>query len=315
MCIFNKPVSQVSGTKILVSCTSDNRQFTVYQNYVTAFFDAKSAGRENKQKLKKALDKIKSSEKTTDTNAMILPFPGSEVELVDLSHYPTLFSDCNNCFPILQKKQQLFYKSKRKREPTDYLEIHSCGSYNVSIARTLPDINRIDPSVFTLSPNVGKVLDKYYSQDFGFLICCFKENGEKHPLGYIHSLLKTASTSESQLFVPTRHEHGHEDDTEADWDHEIYSVNTLGKGESGTDIQELREMLEKEDKPDFEIVVKTEIGELLKKLPVRLVKVDYFRRRLIVGEYENKDIVLSEVSKIKEGTKPDRLPKAKKGKY
>eukprot|EP01089_Gocevia_fonbrunei_P015826 TRINITY_DN4745_c0_g1_i1.p1 TRINITY_DN4745_c0_g1~~TRINITY_DN4745_c0_g1_i1.p1 ORF type:complete len:313 (+),score=55.49 TRINITY_DN4745_c0_g1_i1:94-1032(+) len=308
MCIFNKPVSQVSGTKILVSCTSDNRQFTVYQNYVTAFFDAKSAGRENKQKLKKALDKIKSSEKTTDTNAMILPFPGSEVELVDLSHYPTLFSDCNNCFPILQKKQQLFYKSKRKREPTDYLEIHSCGSYNVSIARTLPDINRIDPSVFTLSPNVGKVLDKYYSQDFGFLICCFKENGEKHPLGYIHSLMKTDSTSdEGQLFVPTRHEHGHdtEDETEGDWDHEIYSVNTLGASEAGTDINELKEKLEKELEQDFEVEVNCELEDVLKQIPVQLVKVDHFRRRTINGEYENKDIILSELTKDKEGLKPN----------
>jgi len=306
MCIFNRPVLKVAGTKIFVSRTCDNRQLTIYQNYVTAHFDPSSKGRENKAHLQKALQQIEQQTKGSDSNAMILPFPAGKVDLVDLSAYPTLFVDCKNCFPV---SETIKLKTRgRKKKNSSHLEVLSCGSYNVSIAPTLEDLSRIDPSVFTLADNVGKLLEKHYDQGFGFLVCCFKENGEKHPLGYIHSPLPDSSGKhpDGLLFVPTRHEHGgHGDEGEADWDHEIYSVNTLDSEQAGQSIEEVREDLEKKKTLQQEIVVKNQLENVLKKLPVQLVKVDMFRRKTIVGEHENKDLLFADITKEKEGLKPE----------
>lgn len=39
-----------------------------------------------------------------------------------------------------------------------FLEVQTVGSYSVSIAKSLDDLHRIDPSVFKLEDNIAEVL-------------------------------------------------------------------------------------------------------------------------------------------------------------
>jgi hypothetical protein len=74
--MFNTPVSEVKGTKILVAQLTNGMQFTVFQNEVI-------------------MD-------TKQLNAMILPVPLNgtcKISLFDMSKYQHFFGDCEACFP------------------------------------------------------------------------------------------------------------------------------------------------------------------------------------------------------------------------
>lgn len=62
---------------------------------------------------------------------------------------------------------------------------------------------------------MDQLLSAHYGNGFGFIVAVFRDNEEKHPLGYVHTFNKI-------FFVPTRHYHnGEEEETEAHWDHEV----------------------------------------------------------------------------------------------
>ncbi len=97
------------------------------------------------------------------------------------------------------------------------LEVQVVGSYNVSIAKSIADLRRIDASVFSLAKNVDALLSKHYGDGFGFIVAAFRNSQEKHPLAYVHPL-----GVDKKLFVPTRHYHHGEGEEEiAHWDHEV----------------------------------------------------------------------------------------------
>jgi len=198
MCIFNRAVAEVKGTKILVGRIKDGRQLTVYENQV-------------------AMDA------STTSNAMILPCPfnGKEkIDLVDLSSQPGIFAACEAAFPRQRQPQP---QSRGMSSPrSSKLEVHQVGSYSISIAESLADLRRIDESVFKVADNVDVILAKHYSEGFGFIICKFNSGEKRHPVGYIHPLL---NEEEGTMFVPTLHEHGGDEEAkEADWDHSIFSL-------------------------------------------------------------------------------------------
>lgn len=267
MCIFNTAVKEVGGTKILVTrcgggkrcCRGSTtlfsaflflfyppghcRQLVVYRNYVTAEFDTVRVGRSDPKDLQEAEKKLAAAEKQKGpTPAMILPFPAAnpknKVELIDLHENKTLFADLELCFPRLKEivsetgrgRGRLASHAPRSAK----LAVERVGSYNISVAYSIEDLHRIDEDVFTVAPNVDSLLAKHYGKDFGFIICAFADNAEKHPLAYIHDVAE-----DGKLFIPTRHHHhGDKEEASAHWDHDIYSYGTaLDAGESVSEAE------------------------------------------------------------------------------
>jgi len=167
------------------------------------------------------------------SNAMILPCPfnegDDEIRLFNLEHYPFLFKDCEECFPIIKDITHEGSRSKNKSEKlsprSSKLEVVDVGGYKVSIGKSLEDLLKIDTSVFTLPKNISEILSKNYSKGFAFIICAFSNKDIKsHPIAF-----KSSKFSKTELFVPTRHAHGGEDEKESEkagWNHIIYSFNT-----------------------------------------------------------------------------------------
>lgn len=97
------------------------------------------------------------------------------------------------------------------------------GDYKASFAPSWIDLDRADPSVFQLSARLKNVLTAHYPpEEFGFVIYKPDHGGAMHPLAYRHSI-----RSGDLLFIPTRHEHGH--DGPPDWDHFIYHQGDTGR--------------------------------------------------------------------------------------
>lgn len=71
MCIFIGDVIRVAKTRILIVPLGNGKQLTIYENSV------ESIGK----------------------NAMVLPVPQGDVQLVDTSIFPDLFEKCEDAFP------------------------------------------------------------------------------------------------------------------------------------------------------------------------------------------------------------------------
>lgn len=182
MCIFAGEVQKVANTRIFASAR-DRERFIAYQMEVGL----------------------------AEANAMILPVPTKgEVELVDMSPYSAFFQDLEDAlFP----KPRMRGMSLTKSSTPNSLPVHRIGSYEVSIAPDVDSIDRINPEVFTLSPNTKRVLSQHYAEGYAFIVCHLVESGEIHPLGFKYI------ADDDKLFIPTRHEHG---SGRASWDHEVY---------------------------------------------------------------------------------------------
>jgi len=277
MCIFNKPIKEVSQTKILVSPTPDNRVLTVYENTVGVEGTVRTAADKKIEELEK-----KQAEK--NANAMILPAPlhtGNPIKLLDLSTGFT-FEDCHACFP--KPAPTRMARSRGKKSANDeYLEVFTVGAYNVSIAENLDDLRRIDPSVFKVEPNVDQLLGEHYPKSFGFVICCFDSSKEikPHPMGYICDV----DYEDKSLFVPCRHEHGGgKGDARAHFDHVIYSINTTNS--SGKSVEEEIAALPDGIPPSKTVHEVFSDGPLKTHVPE---KISCFRRLLIKGMEKNQD--------------------------
>lgn len=188
MCIINDK-AYVSNTRIFVSPDKTyKRQLTIYENKVQT---------------------------NVNGNAMILPVPGGNIKLHDLSKMPNIMDDIASVF------ETPMTKSSYDGASTNSIPVVECGSYLVSIVPTVYDFHRINSEVFVVSPNVHDILKNYYDQ-CSFLVCLLKtgKQHEYHPIAYSHTILK------EKLFVPTRHHHGFSTNEEATsfFDHEIYSA-------------------------------------------------------------------------------------------
>ena len=182
MCLISTEIHEVSKTNILVSPNFNNtRQLVVYSNFV---------------------DNI------SDSNAMVLPVPyPNSVQFIDLSKYKNLFEDCADCFynpnasrsyAVLSNSSESFNDSNDKP-----LKVFNVGSYQVSLAKSLQQINRVDERVFKLSSGLRNTLNKFYNEDYwGFIICKLSKGSESyHPFGYSHEIIN------NKIYIPTRHYH------------------------------------------------------------------------------------------------------------
>jgi len=124
MCIFNKPVTEVRQTRILVSNTKSGRQLTVYENFVGVEGSTRTA--KARKKVKNLEDKHNEERK----NAMILPCPlkeGDKVDLIDLSGIRDLFQRLSNCYPTLLDLKKLS-KETRSRSKAKKKRVFRCST-------------------------------------------------------------------------------------------------------------------------------------------------------------------------------------------
>jgi hypothetical protein len=192
MCIISGFTSSVAKTKILVAPSEDGkRQLTVYRNNVTM----------------------------NSNGSMVLPFPNHDQNctLVDLSNYPTLFSDLNRIFPMPLSAQSYGVKSK------GYLDVQQVGSYKACVANDVKELELVDRTVFQIDDDVLEFVKSNYGQgNFGVVVCQLDKDKSYHPFGYIHSRL-----TDTELFIPTMHYHKHVgfNNVSSDWDHAIYGFD------------------------------------------------------------------------------------------
>ncbi len=190
MCIMAASVTAVSGTSILVGRNeSGTRQLVVYAMTV---------------------------ETGGQRNAMILPVPAAaaSIELIDVSADPKFFDRLRLAFEPVTLGMRGMSKS---RSATYVLPVQTVGSYNVSVVPTLDDLQRVDTTVFSLSPDTARLLRGHYSYGYAFVVAQLKQSGAYHPLAYTHDV-----AASGQLFVPTRHGHGGPEKPTAHFDHRIY---------------------------------------------------------------------------------------------
>lgn len=216
MCIISGAVEDVKNTQILVGCTEDRqRQLTVYENKV---------------------------HNRIPQNAMILPvpYPGS-IQFHDLTTYADIFTVCSRSFQSMLKSNSLSYEAQ-SFGASDSLPVLEVGSYQVSLARSLADLDRVDASVFRLTGGCRATLAQYYvGPIWGFIICQLRQGDcTYHPLAYSHNILA------GRYFIPTRHYHEHpapllrtyardlgatsHTSHGEDWDHTIYVYNGMPSG-------------------------------------------------------------------------------------
>jgi hypothetical protein len=249
MCIVPFPVNSIESTKLFVLPSSDRkRQMTFYKNDVDSIAE----------------------------NLMILPFPGPDGIQLHKIKYKALFDDLSKSVykpPTRSWSYDMNITRSCATASLEYIPVISHGSYLVSIAGSLEDLTRINPTVFHLPPDLLPFFAQHYNSEFGYLVCKLKEGKHEYePLCYSHPLLSTG-----KLFVPTLHYHDHGDGAKtevADWDHKIYSMGT-------TKMANREYASYKENKVVWNRF--PEEFQLGTDVPVRCAEVE--------GNYPNKDIV------------------------
>jgi hypothetical protein len=201
MCIIPGPITSVDKTKLFVLPSVDRtRQMTFYMNSVD----------------------------TPRENVMILPVPN--IDTIDLHtiRYKALFTDLKRSVGRIPTRSMDFGMYRCAAVSSSYVEplpVFEHGSYLVSIATSIEDLQRLNTEVFELPPDIYSFFSRHYNSEFGYLCCKLKQGDvEYEPMCYSHQL-----HSNGKLFVPTLHYHNHNgriDTAHADWDHMIYSVGT-----------------------------------------------------------------------------------------
>lgn len=229
MCCFNRPIQMVAATRILVAPTKDGRQVTVYENKV---------GDSAPPPLLAPSPPPPPAEE--DQNAMVLPAPlkpNATLRLLDFSQDSFSFTDLDDWFPkIYSPVRSAMARGALMQMNSAYLEVESVGNYLISVAHSLDDLDRIDPSVFQVSPQLKELFSEHYAEGFGFVICTFnpKKPMKAHPIGYIHDF-----EPNGKMFVPTRHLHDLKPHETEKFDHLLFSLNTMNDDESGPSAEEI----------------------------------------------------------------------------
>jgi hypothetical protein len=197
MCIISDPVNRVAATKLFAMPSRDGkRQLTVYTNTVD----------------------------TVATNVMCLPVPAPAT--VAFEKVPKdLFKQCSNSIQVVRKEPSWSYSlmpSASKSRP--HLAVQSHGSYEVVLVPSMDELDRVPPSFATLTPQVIEFLRSNYPAGFGVILCRLCAGVATYePFAYSHAL------ESDRLFLPTKHYHSHDTIGNADWDHEIYTMQTDAK--------------------------------------------------------------------------------------
>jgi hypothetical protein len=163
---------------------------------------------------------------------MILPVPyTTSVRFHDLSKYADLFEDCERDF-MKRATRGLAMNASQSFDATP-LPVFDVGSYRVSLAHNLADLDRVDPSVFVMNPECSSMLRHTYPESqWGFIICQLRPGNHKyHPFAWSHALLPNG------YFIPTKHFHKAvgphitvDPSMADDWSHTIYIYNGVRQG-------------------------------------------------------------------------------------
>lgn len=181
MCMISLQINDVTDTNIFVALNDEKkRQLTVYSNLI---------------------------DNDVKANAMVIPVPyPNTVQFHDMSSYKNFFSDCDKSFKLqsLEKDKSLLTNSFNDNKKI--IGVKNIGSYKVSIASSLNELDNIDKNVFILSNELKNILSKNYNGNvWGFIIFVLAtDKKEYHPFGWSHDLLNR------QVYIPTRHYHGHQ---------------------------------------------------------------------------------------------------------
>lgn len=181
MCLISTEIESVANTQILVAPNYNNtRQLTVYSNYISNL---------------------------SESNAMVLPIPFPHtLQFINLSGYKDLFEDCAKCFYNPNKSLNGSYSlntNSLNTKDDKPLQVFNVGSYQVSVAMNLEQIENVDSHIFELSPGLRQTLQTFYYQEYwGFIICKLNSGQESyHPIAYSHQII------DSKIYIPTRHYH------------------------------------------------------------------------------------------------------------
>lgn len=256
MCIINEP-AEVNETQLFVAPHSNGLdQITVYAN------------------------KVKTN---SNNNMMLLPVPYPDtVKFIDLQNYQSIFNDLERPFVNNQYNGVTTYSIPE----SNILKIHNIGSYMATLVPTHKDLDRINPLIFGIvQPNIKSLLNEKYSNlsaPFGYIICKLRSGQaiKYHPFAYRHKMTQN-KTGNKILFIPTRHEHGHDHSkfNEADWDHAIYSINT--DMQSGNKQQYTQCILQTDKIPNFD-----------------LGSIHTINKKIIKGYYPNNDLIFKLVHQV-----------------
>lgn len=194
MCCFSRPVNYVGSTRIFGRFIDAENQCLVYEMSLKADEDL----------------------------AMILPIPVKTpaeekmVKFIDLSGYPTFFSDLRSGFPMPVAARARGGDETFSLPASKPLKVQQVGAYDASFVPTLKDFERLDPR-FRLDDKVWESLPQY--EDYGFAVFKFRKGSLKsHPLA-----LTFPSRLKGKIFFPTVHIHDGEVHEKEKFDHELYA--------------------------------------------------------------------------------------------
>ena len=206
MCCFTGPVLSVSNTRIFARDAGDKRQYLAYAMNLN----------------------------TAKEVAMVLPLPvpakspEDAVKFIDLSGYPTLFTDLFNTmnFPVPTGKSRAAGDVVPAAVP---LIVQSVGAFDASFVPSIADFARLDER-FRLPAGTWDKLPAY--RDYGFAVFKLKV-GEQHFHPMAFSFPRRDDTT---LFFPTVHIHDGTVTEKANFDHYLYAQ--LGKQLGATGWEE-----------------------------------------------------------------------------
>jgi hypothetical protein len=194
MCCFSRSVPFVGQTKIFARAMPDGRQALVYAMKVDV----------------------------EEELAMVLPLPTpprsaeDAVTFVDLSGYPSFFSDLDRAFPA--PPMPAFAPQARGGEVDRSmpLPVVQVGAFEASFVPTIADFSRLDQR-FRLPSGFFDALPIY--ADYGFAVFRLRPQGggvrqDVHPMAFLFP-----RRQEKSLFFPTVHVHDQTVPATADFDH------------------------------------------------------------------------------------------------
>jgi hypothetical protein len=123
--------------------------------------------------------------------------------MINLEDYPDIFDDINKPFNRYRFEWACMSSNQIVQEK---LVVQQVGSYKVSIAQSLDDLDRLQFETFNLSSHIKKLLQKEYPANFGYVVAIIDADKSFHPIAYTHDLWN------NELFVPTLHHHEHKED-------------------------------------------------------------------------------------------------------
>ena len=193
MCVFTRPVSEVSSTAIFARRRDQGRQILVYRMALASSSEV----------------------------AMVLPLPvpprsaEDAVQFIDFSDYPGFFDDLDTAFPVpegIELREAMLSLSFGAP-----LVVHEVGCFEASFVPTHADFSRLDHR-FRLSDDVWRALPNY--NDWGFAVFKLRPMARRtdlHPMAF-----EFPQRNENELFFPTVHVHNGQVELSASFDHMLY---------------------------------------------------------------------------------------------